>query len=126
MDGHLMIKRFLGKPVCRSALRDDLHPPASSFVVITKWAARTSGKQFDIESPNFTGTSAPTCSTAASDMTPPAILLVGIYQSSNMTESAVGNGLGWNLSVAAFCLAHPLGWLLAITILIDLYHFISF
>ena len=36
---------------------------------ITKWAARISLERFDLESPNFTRTSIPTCSTATSDMT---------------------------------------------------------
>ena len=38
-------------------------------VVRTKWGSRISRERFDIESPNFTGTSVPACSTLAPDMT---------------------------------------------------------
>ena len=59
---------FLGKtPV----LCDDLWLPASSFVVssITRWTARISREQFDLESSHFIGISIPTYFTATLDVT---------------------------------------------------------
>ena len=58
-----------------------------------------------------------TYSTATSDMTSPAtsgqhVLKFEFFR--KMAKNAAADGFGSNFSIAAFCLAKPIGWLLVI------------
>ena len=68
-----------------------------------------SGKQFDLESTNFTWTS---ILTATPDMTSPATSGRHLSQLDKRAEDAASDGFGWNFIGAAFCLAQPIGGLL--------------
>ena len=70
MVGLLATFTFLGKtPYDILSLCDDRRTPATLSSFVTKRDSRISRELFELESPNFTDTSTPTCPAFALDMT---------------------------------------------------------
>ena len=95
-------------------LKSPDRPP--SFVrslSITKWAARISREQFDLESPNSTRTFMQTNSMTILDMTSPVNSGWNLAKLEKSAENAASDGFGSNFSgAAAFCMAQSIGELL--------------